>query len=110
MKIVLNKLPVSSGFTLMEIILAIGVAAIVLITVNAAFFAALRLRNATEDAVDNATPVDQAMTFIRRDLQCVVTPTNGTTKILSGAFRTGAVNSSANGESVSIEMTTSTAQ
>ena len=109
MKMVLNKLPMSSGFTLMEIILAIGVAAIVLVTVSAAFFAALRLRNATQDAVDNATPVDQAMTFIRRDLQCVVTPTNGTTKVLSGAFRTGSVNSSANGEPVAIEMTTATA-
>ena len=72
-------------------ILAIGVAAIVLIAINAVLFAALRLRNATSDAVDAATPLDQTVTFLRRDLQCAMTPTNGTTKVLSGDFRVGNV-------------------
>ena len=45
-------------------ILAIGVAAIVLIAVNTVLFAALRLRDATADVVDAATPVDQAVTFL----------------------------------------------
>ena len=43
----------------------------------------------TTDVVDAATPVDQTFTFLRRDLQCVVTPTNGTSKVLSGSFRLG---------------------
>ena len=77
------------AFTLIEMILAIGVAAIVLITVNAALFTALHLRNDTADMVDEATPVDAAVTFLKRDLQCCVTPTNGTTKILAGSFRAG---------------------
>ena len=109
MKIVLNKFS-ENGFTLIEVILAIGIAAIVLVTVASVFFSAIRMRNATQAAVDNATPVDQALTFIRRDLQCVVTPTNGTTKVMSGAFRAGLVSSSASGEPVAVEMTTSTAQ
>ena len=52
-------------------ILAIGVAAIVLITVNTVLFAALRLHEATAETVDAASPVDAAVTFLRRDLQCV---------------------------------------
>ena len=68
------------AFTLIEMILAIGIAAIVLIAVNAVLFTALRLREATADMVDAASPVDQTVTFLRRDLQCVVTPTNGTTQ------------------------------
>ena len=78
-----------SAFTLVEMILAIGVAAIVLAAVNAVLFTALHLRRVTTEAVDAATPLDQAVMFLRRDLQCVVTPTNGTSKVLSGSFRAG---------------------
>jgi type II secretion system protein J len=104
-KIDLNKM---HAFTLIEMVLAIGVAAMVLIAINTALFAALRLRNATTDVVDTATPIDQAVTFIRRDLQCVVTPTNGTSKILSGDFRAGNVSSPGVPEPVAIEMFTAT--
>ena len=86
MKIGTNK---TQAFTLIEMILAVGVAAIVLITANAVLFTALHLRNSTTEAVDAATPADAATTFLRRDLQCCVAPTNGTTKILSGGFRAG---------------------
>jgi type II secretion system protein J len=96
------------AFTLIEMVLAIGVAAIVLIAVNAVLFAALHLREATSDVVDAAAPIDQAATFLRRDLQCVVTPTNGTTKVLSGDFRVGNVSSLGVAEPVAIEMFTAT--
>jgi type II secretion system protein J len=96
------------AFTLIEMILAIGVAAIVLIAINAVLFAALRLHQATADMVDAASPVDQTVTFLRRDLQCCVTPTNGTTKVLSGDFRVGNVTSLGVAEPVAIEMFTAT--
>ena len=89
-------------------ILAIGVAAIVLITVNTVLFAALRLHEATAETVDAASPVDAAVTFLRRDLQCVVTPTNGTSKVLSGDFRVGEISSTGVAEPVAIEMFTAT--
>ncbi len=95
-------------FTLIEMILAIGVAAMVLIAVNTALFASLRLRDATQDVVDAAAPLDQAVSFIRRDLQCVVTPTNGTSKVLSGSFRAGSISSAGVPESVAVEMFTAT--
>jgi len=96
------------AFTLIEMVLAIGVASIVLIAVNTALFAALRLRDTTADVVDAATPVDQAVTFIRRDLECVVTPTNGTSKVLSGDFKAGNVSSAGVAEPVAVEMFTTT--
>jgi len=96
------------GFTLVEMILAIGVAAIVLVAVNAVLFTSLHLRQVTTDVVDAATPVDQTFTFMRRDLQCVVTPTNGTTKVISGSFRTGTVTSTGIPEPVAAEMFTAT--
>jgi type II secretion system protein J len=96
------------AFTLIEMVLAIGVASIVLIAVNTVLFASLRLRDTTADVVDAATPLDQAVTFIRRDLECVVTPTNGTTKVLSGDFRAGNVSSTGVAEPVAVEMFTAT--
>ena len=96
------------AFTLIEMILAVGVAAIVLVAATSVLFAALRLRAATSDAVDAATPVDQTVTFLRRDLQCCLTPTNGTTKVLSGDFRTGTISSAGVSEPVAIEMFTAT--
>jgi type II secretion system protein J len=98
------------GFTLIEMILAIGVAAIVIVTISSVFMAALRLRNDTQDFVDAATPVDQTLSIMKRDLACVVTPTNGTTKVLSGDFRVGNVVSTGSGEPVAIEMFTTTGQ
>ncbi|HEX7570466.1 MAG TPA: type II secretion system protein GspJ, partial [Verrucomicrobiae bacterium] len=92
------------AFTLIEMILAIGVAAIVLVAINAVLFTALHLREVTSAAVDAATPLDQATTFLRRDLQCAVTP-NG---ILSGDFKIGTVNSTGITEPVAAEMFTAT--
>ena len=90
-------------------ILAMGIAAIVLITVNTVFFAALRLRNDTADMVDAASPVDAAATFLKRDLQCAVSPTNGTSKVLSGGFRVGNnLTSVGVSDPVAIEMFTAT--
>ena len=98
-----------SAFTLVEMILAIGVAAIVLVAVNAVLFTALHLREVTTGVVDAATPVDQTFTLLRRDLQCVVTPTNGTSKVLSGGFRLGnGISSVGVGEPVAAEIFTAT--
>ena len=99
-----------SAFTLIEMILAIGISAIVIVTVSAAFYAALKLRNATQAAVDNASPIDQAMTYLRRDLECAMTPTNGTSKILSGDFRVGNITAPGSGQPVAIEMFTATGE
>ena len=98
--------PNQKAFTLIEMILAVGVAAIVLVAINAVFFAALHLRDATQAAVDEATPVDLALTILRRDLQCAVPPQpNG---ILTGDFKVGNVASLGTSLPVSAEMFTAT--
>jgi type II secretion system protein J len=102
------KINILSAFTLVEMILSIGVAAIVLVAVNAVLFTALHLREVTTAAVDAATPIDLAATFLRRDLACAVTPTNGTSKILSGGFRAGTLTSTGIAEPVAVELFTAT--
>jgi type II secretion system protein J len=105
-KIKTNKI---NAFTLIEMILAIGIAAIVLIAVSAVFFTSLHLRDDTSDMVDAATPIDATVTFLKRDLQCCVTPTNGTSKVLSGGFRAGdGLTSAGVSDPVAIEMFTAT--
>jgi type II secretion system protein J len=94
-----------SAFTLIEVILAVGVMAILLAAVNAVFFSALRLRERTCLTVDAALPTEQALTFLRHDLQCVMPPGG----ILAGDFRAGNVNESNRNETVSIELYTATA-
>ena len=90
-------------------ILAIGIAALVLVSISSVFFTALHLRDDAANMVDEATPVDSTVTFIKRDLQCAVTPTNGTSKILSGSFRVGNnINSVGQGDPVAIELFTAT--
>ena len=94
----------NGAFTLIEVILAIGVASIVLIATNAVFFTALHLRNATANAVDSAEPVEQALTIIRRDLQCAVPP--DASNVLSGDFKIGNVTSTGISDPVSAEIYT----
>src|SRR5208337_2643495 len=86
--------------------LAVGIAAIVLVAINAVLFSALHLREVTQAAVDEATPVDLALTILRRDLQCAVPPEpNG---VLTGDFKVGNVASLGTSLPVSAEMYTAT--
>jgi type II secretion system protein J len=110
MNIVPQKLSPRDAFTLIEMILAIGIAAIVLVTACTAFFAGLRLRESTQKLVDDATPVDQTLTTMERDLRCITIPTNGTSKVLSGGFRVGDIVSSGNGTPVAIELYATTGE
>jgi type II secretion system protein J len=101
--------PTRRAFTLLEMLLAIGISALVLIVINAVLFAALNLRQATAETVDAASPIDSAVNFLKRDLQNCVTPTNfAPDAILSGSFRVGSIVSTSGNEPVSIEMSTAT--
>jgi type II secretion system protein J len=63
-----------AAFTLLEVLIAIAVFAIVLAAINSVFYGALRLRNHTLAAMDEAAPIDQAFATIRRDLANIVPP------------------------------------
>jgi len=103
------NLPMRRGlraFTLIELILAVGISSIVLIAVNAVFFTAMRLRESTTRALDESLPVQQAVEILRRDLAGAMTPSaNG---ILSGDFKVGGVSSVGLAQPADIELYTTT--
>lgn len=62
------------GFTLMELLIAIIVSAVVLTAINGVFFGAMRLRNRTAENLDRSLPVQNALAAIRRDLMGIQLP------------------------------------
>src|SRR5213593_2381412 len=83
------------GFTLIEVLIAVAIFAIVLAAINTVFYSALRLRNRSAAAFDEALPVQQAVAIIKRDLANLVVP-GGT---LSGALQTTSVTNAVAGQS-----------
>ena len=94
------------AFTLIEMILAVGITAVVMVAVTTVFFTALHLRNATQALVDSEVPLETTSTLLRRDLRGLMPPaTNG---IISGDFKVGNITSAGIGFPVAIEMYTTT--
>ncbi len=77
-----------SAFTLIEVLLAVGIFAIVLFAINTVFFSALKLEHATSRAVDARAPLNQAFAMLRHDLQGAVQPMTNST-LLPRNFITG---------------------
>jgi type II secretion system protein J len=94
------------GFTLVEVMLAMAVCAVVLAAINGVFFGALRLRETTNRAVDESQPAQLALSALRSDLQSAVSPT--TNGVMTGDFRVGDITSLGLNQNVSIEMYTTT--
>ena len=67
------------GFTLLELLLATAIGAIVLLVINATFFAALRLHHTTHDRIDDDLVVQRTLAIIRRDLAGIMIPPSPTT-------------------------------
>ncbi|MEI7936537.1 MAG: GspJ family type II secretion system protein [Verrucomicrobiota bacterium] len=74
------------AFTLIEMLLAVAICAIVLVAINGVFATAVRLRDKTSEAVEDALPVNRAMDMMVRDLKGTVGPGG----YLAGDFRCGA--------------------
>src|SRR5882672_4847318 len=77
------------AFTLIEIMLAVAIFAIVLAAINGVFYGAMRLRTKTTAAVEESLPVEQVVAMIKRDLQGLAAP-GGT---LSGSLKSGVAGS-----------------
>jgi type II secretion system protein J len=94
------------AFTLIELVLAIGITAMVLVGITAVLFSAMRLRETTSNAVEASLPEQQALTTLRRDLEGMMPPnTNG---IFGGSFKVGGVSSTGLNQPVDIELYTTT--
>lgn len=80
----------AAGFTLLELIIATAVGAVVLIVIQTTFFGALRLHNTTHQRIDDDLVVQRALTIIRRDFAGLMLPGG----VLSGQFQTDNFSSS----------------
>ena len=91
------------AFTLIEVLLAVMICAIVLAAINGVFYGALHLRSKTSEAIDLTAPRELAMVTLRRDLQGVV-PLGG---VFGSSFRSGSVANNL-GQNVNLEIFTAT--
>jgi type II secretion system protein J len=74
------------GFTLIEVLLALVICAIVLVAVSAVFASAVRLRDRTSSRVEEGLPITRTFEILRRDLKGAVGPGG----FLAGDFKCGA--------------------
>ena len=74
------------AFTLIEMLLAVAICAIVLVAINGVFATAVRLRDRTSEVIEEALPVNRALDTMNRDLQGVVGPGG----VFAGDFKCGA--------------------
>jgi type II secretion system protein J len=74
------------AFTLIEMLLAVAICAIVLVAINGVFATAVRLRDKTSEAIEESLPLNRASEMMRRDLQGTVGPGG----FLAGDFKCGA--------------------
>jgi type II secretion system protein J len=78
----------SQGFTLIEIVLATAIAAVVLIAVQTVFFGALRLRNTMATQVNASLLLQRTLSLVEGDLSGLLLPTTTLTgNSLSGTFQ-----------------------
>jgi general secretion pathway protein J len=93
----------SAGFTLMEMLLALAVSAIVIAAIGGVFYSALRLRNSAAAALDETAPLHQTLALLRRDLQGALPPTG----LMASNFTVGAL-SGGMGQNSALQFSTST--
>lgn len=87
-----NRNPVAeSAFTLIEVLLAVAIFAIVLGAINTVFYSALKLRNKTSELIDKSVPLEQAVKIIKHDLSNLVPPSGPLTGQLQSIPTTNAI-------------------
>jgi general secretion pathway protein J len=82
--------PRARAFTLIELLIAVAIFAIVLAAINGVLYGALRLRTQTARVVEESLPVQQTVAILKRDLQGIVAPGG----VLAGALKSGLSGSS----------------
>jgi general secretion pathway protein J len=91
------------AFTLLEMLLALSISAIVLVGIGGVFFSAMRLRERTAALLDASGSLYQTLAILRRDLQGTLPPGG----LMAWDFKCGAVNSAV-GQVVGLQFSTTT--
>ncbi|MEO5958240.1 MAG: type II secretion system protein GspJ [Opitutaceae bacterium] len=99
------------GFTLLELLIATAIGAVVLLVINTTFFSALRLHNTTHASIDTDLALQRALGIIRKDLAGIMLPAaTQTATTLAGPLQTETFSSTAldgsGGERVTPDMFT----
>lgn len=89
------------GFTLIEILLATAVAAIVLIAIQSVFFGALKLRNTTTERIETDLVLQRALGIMRKDISGIVVPGTGLAGELQSVPASALSQDTINGERIS---------
>jgi len=84
------------AFTLLELLIAVSIFAMVLTAINGVFYGAMRLQRKSSQAVEASLPLQQTLALLKRDLQGIVPPGG----VLSGVFQSGASSGSTLGSMV----------
>ena len=72
------------GFTLLELLVAIAVGAIVLLVISGTFFGAIRLSNTTHDRIASDLELQRTLGIVRKDFAGIMLPGG----VLAGQFQT----------------------
>ncbi len=80
-----DQSPRSAGFTLLELLIALAIFSMVLVAINGVFYSAMRLQARGSQSVEDALPLQHAVSILKRDLQGIVAP-GGT---LGGSLQSG---------------------
>lgn len=102
----LRRRRAAGGFTLLELLIATAVGAVVLLVIQTVFFGALRLHTTTHARIDADLELGRALGVVRRDFAGLVIPGG----VLAGHLQTTAFSSSLSdsiGERVGPELSTS---
>ncbi len=96
-----------AAFTLIEVLLAVGISAIVLAAINVVFFGAVRLREGAAAATKMTLPLDNLVSVMKRDLRGIMPYSGNSVLVGLMASDTTAVGMS---QPVALEIYTSTGQ
>jgi len=94
------------GFTLIEVILALAISAIVLAAISGVFYSAMRLRDRTSGALDESAPLHQTFTILRRDFEAAIPP--GSTLPLAGDFKAQPLGGGNGNQAAQVQLFTTT--
>jgi type II secretion system protein J len=95
--------PAAAGFTLIEVLLALGICALVLIVISSVFAGALHLEQSATASLDQSLPIERAMSLMRRDLKNAVAPGG----MLAGPMQSGSLDGGVDaGDGIQIYTTT----
>ncbi len=95
-----------SAFTLIEVMLALAISAIILAAIGGVFYSAIHLRDRTTAALDEAVPLQQAFAVMRRDFAGAIPP--GSTNPIAGDFKCQVMGSGGGGQADQIQIFTTT--